>query len=366
MSGHSAQGSTQAQRADAFRQLHASGSPLVLANVWDAASARMVAAAGGKALATSSGAVSWAHGVPDGGNLDLGTVCASLREIVSAAGAVPVTADIEGGYAQTPEGVVASVRAVLETGIVGINIEDSGAPAESAAAPLYTAADHAARIAAAREAAQSAGAGLFINVRTDVYLFGVGAEEGRYDDVAARAAAYSAAGADGLFVPGLLDLGLLGRCSKATDLPLNAMWLPGAPSPSELYKAGVARVSVGTALFQSVYTYAQRVTQQLLGEGSYADLDGALSFGEFNNAFQPNSGSRDVTSDPGPAGPLYPRTHGCPRTGLGGGRATWFRQEHGRPAAARRAGAHPGPARQGHHVRAVRGGGTGCGRPPGR
>jgi 2-methylisocitrate lyase-like PEP mutase family enzyme len=142
----------------------------------------------------------------------------------------------------------------------------------------------AARVTAAREAGQRAGVRLFINVRTDVYLFGVGAEKGRYDDVAARAVAYRAAGADGLFVPGLLDLDLLSRISQATDLPLNAMWLPGAPSPASLFQAGVARVSVGTALFQSAYTYAQRVAQRLIEQGSYAGLEGARSFGEFNDA----------------------------------------------------------------------------------
>jgi 2-methylisocitrate lyase-like PEP mutase family enzyme len=289
MNDHPAHGADQAQWAESFRQLHKTGSPLILANVWDAASARMVAVAGARAVATSSGAVSWAHGVRDGSNLDLGTVCVALREIVSAVGNLPVTADIEGGYAQTPEGVGASVAAVIDAGVVGINLEDSGAPAESSATPLYTAADQAARIAAAREAAQRAGVRLFINVRTDVYLFGVGAEEGRYDDVVARAQAYSAAGADGLFVPGLLDLDLLSRISQATNLTLNAMWLPGAPSPAELFKAGVARVSIGTALFQSTYTYAQRVAQRLIDEGSYADLEGALSFGEFNDAFQAKS-----------------------------------------------------------------------------
>jgi 2-methylisocitrate lyase-like PEP mutase family enzyme len=285
MGDYSLHGAGQAERAESFRQLHKAGSPLILANVWDAASAHMVADAGARAVATSSGAVSWAHGVRDGGNLDLGAVCVALREIVSAVGDLPVTADIEGGYAQTSEGVGASVAAVIDTGVVGINLEDSGAPAESSAAPLYAAADQAARIAAARAAAERAGIRLFINVRTDVYLFGVGAEEGRYDNVAARAQAYSAAGADGLFVPGLLDLDMLSRISQATDLPLNAMWLPGAPSPAELFKAGVARVSVGTALFQSAYTYAQRVAQRLIGEGSYTDLEGALSFGEFNDAF---------------------------------------------------------------------------------
>jgi 2-methylisocitrate lyase-like PEP mutase family enzyme len=281
----------QAQRAEHFRQLHKTESPLVLANAWDAASAHMVATAGAKAVATSSGAVSWAHGVPDGGSLDLRTVATALREIVSVAGDLPVTADIESGYAQTLEGVRASVAAVIDAGVVGINIEDSGAPAGSPAAPLYTAADMAARIGAAREAAQDSGVGLFINLRTDVYLFGVGPEEGRYDDVTTRAQAYKAAGADGLFVPGLLDLVVLSRISQATDLPVNAMWLPGAPSPADLFEAGVARVSVGTALFQSAYTFAKRVVQQLISEGSYAGLAGALSFADFNGAFQAKSGN---------------------------------------------------------------------------
>jgi 2-methylisocitrate lyase-like PEP mutase family enzyme len=293
MTDHSVHGTGQAQRAEHFLQLHKTGSPLILANVWDAGSAHMVAAAGASAVATSSGAVSWAHGVQDGSNLDLNTVRVALREIVGAVGDLPVTADIEGGYAQTPEGVGASVAAVIEAGVVGINIEDSGAPADSSAAPLYTAADQAARIAAAREAAQRAGIRLFINVRTDVFLFGVGAEAGRYDDVVARAQAYSDAGADGLFVPGLLDLDVLSRISQSTDLALNAMWLPGAPSPAELSKAGVARVSVGTALFQTTYTHVQRVAAKLFNEGSYADLEDALSFGDFNDAFQVASHDKD-------------------------------------------------------------------------
>jgi 2-methylisocitrate lyase-like PEP mutase family enzyme len=170
--------------------------------------------------------------------------------------------------------------------VVGINLEDSGAPTGSLTAPLYTAADQAARIAAASEASQRSGVPLFINVRTDVYLFAVGAEAGRCDDVVARAQAYSAAGADGLFVPGLLDLDLLSRISRATDLALNAMWLPGAPSPAELSKAGVARISVGTALFQAAYSYTQLVARRLIAEGSYAELEAALSFGEFNDAFR--------------------------------------------------------------------------------
>jgi 2-methylisocitrate lyase-like PEP mutase family enzyme len=289
MAGHSVHGTGQLQRADRFLQLHKMGSPLILANVWDAGSAHVVAAAGASAIATSSGAVSWAHGVQDGSHLDLDTVRMALREIVSTVGGLPVTADIEGGYAQTAEGVGASVAAVIDAGVVGINLEDSGAPANSSTAPLYTAADQAARIAAARDAAQRAGIRLFINVRTDVYLFGVGAEAGRYDDVVARAQAYSAAGADGLFVPGLLDLDILNRISQATDLALNAMWLPRAPSPAEFFKAGVRRVSVGTALFQSTYTYAQRAAARLFNEGSYADLADALSFGELNDAFRAKS-----------------------------------------------------------------------------
>jgi 2-methylisocitrate lyase-like PEP mutase family enzyme len=275
----------QAQRAQLFHRLHRTDPPLVLANVWDAVSARMVVDAGASAVATSSGGVSWAHGRRDGGNLDLATSSAVLRQIVSNVGDVPVSADIEGGYAQTPQGVAASVEAVLDIGIVGVNIEDSGAPRDSAAAPLYRPEAHAERIAAARDTARRAGVNLFINVRTDVYLLGVGPEADRYDDVVTRARIYREAGADGLFVPGLLDLDTLAELSATTDLPLNAMWLPGAPSPSELAKAGVARVSIGTALFQATYTHTKRVAAALLGQGSYEGLDDTMSFGDFNDAF---------------------------------------------------------------------------------
>jgi 2-methylisocitrate lyase-like PEP mutase family enzyme len=289
MNDHAGSTTDQAQRAQRFRALHQPGEPFILANVWDAASAHVVATAGAQAIATSSGAVSWAHGVRDGGNLDLDTVRRSLEEIVAAAGDLPVSADIEGGYAPGPDGVAASVAAAIAAGVVGINLEDSGAPAGSPTAPLYGVDDQAARIAAARRTAAGAGIELFINVRTDVYLFGVGAEEGRYDDVVTRARAYRDAGADGLFVPGLLDLDLLSRIHQATDLPLNAMWLPGAPSPAELAKAGVARLSIGTALFQAAYTHARRAAEQLFSHGSYTDLEGTLSFGELNDAFRVTS-----------------------------------------------------------------------------
>jgi len=289
MDNHSAFNTGQTQRAQRFRRLHQPGEPFILANVWDAASAHVVATAGAQAIATSSGAVSWAHGVQDGGNLDLDTVRVSLQEIVAAAGDLPVSADIESGYAQDPNGVAASVAAAIAAGVVGINLEDSGAPADSPTAPLYSLDDQTARIAAARQAAERTGSQLFINVRTDVFLFGVGAEEGRYDDVVTRARAYRDAGADGLFVPGLLDLDLLSQIHHATDLPLNAMWLPGAPSPAELAKAGIARLSVGTALFQATYTYAQRVAEKLLTQGSYTDLEDTLSYGELNAAFRATS-----------------------------------------------------------------------------
>jgi 2-methylisocitrate lyase-like PEP mutase family enzyme len=279
----------QAERAEKFHQLHTAG-PLVLPNVWDGASARLVALAGAVALATSSGAQSWAQGVADGNNLEVDEVLANIERIVAAAGGIPVSADIEGGYADSPQGVSETVAAVLSVGAVGINLEDSGAPQSSPTAPLYTVEQQADRIAAARSAATQAGVRLFINARTDVFLFGVGAESGRVDDVITRARAYEAAGADGLFVPGLLEPETLAKLAGASGLRLNAMWLPGAPSPAELAKSGVARLSTGTALAQVAYTHAQRAAGDLLDSGSYAGLMDSMDFSALNSEFAAGSG----------------------------------------------------------------------------
>ncbi|MEQ4720515.1 isocitrate lyase/phosphoenolpyruvate mutase family protein [Nonomuraea sp. B19D2] len=267
---------TQAAR---FRALHR-GTVLVLPNAWDAASAALIEAAGAQAIATTSAGVSWANGAPDAHGLSRQQMVAAVARIVSAV-TVPVTADIEGGYGPGPDDVAATVRAVIEAGAVGVNLEDSPGPD---GAPLLSPEDQARRIAAARAAAESAGVDLFVNARTDVYLFGVGAPGDRLADVETRARVYADAGADGLFVPGLLDLDAITRLAGG-PLPLNVMAGPGAPPVGELAAAGVARVSVGSAIAQSAYGYAARAASELLGGGTYTALANGLDYGALNTVF---------------------------------------------------------------------------------
>ncbi|MEV6180381.1 isocitrate lyase/phosphoenolpyruvate mutase family protein [Streptomyces sp. NPDC052015] len=254
---------------------------LVLPNAWDAGSAAVIAAAGAPAIATTSGGVAWSLGRGDGQQATRDEMLAAAARIVAAVD-VPVTVDVEGGYGAAPAEVAQTVAAVVAAGAVGINLEDSRA----AGGPLFTPEEQAERIAAARAAATEAGLPeLVINARTDVYLFGIGEESGRLDDVLARAAAYAEAGADGVFVPGLLDLGVLADLSARSPLPVNAMAGPGGPSVTDLAKAGVRRVSVGTGVAQAAYTAARRATLELLSTGTYDELDGSLDFFQMNGLF---------------------------------------------------------------------------------
>lgn len=274
-------GEAQLAKAQAFRSLH-NGPVLVLPNAWDAGSAAVIAAAGGKAIATTSGGVAWSLGRTDGHGLTRQEMIEQVRRIAGAVD-VPVTADVEGGYGSTADDVAETVEAVVEAGAVGVNIEDSRAPG----GPLFDALDQTERLRAGRAAAQGAGLpDLFINVRTDVFLFGVGAPEDRMDDVITRAAAYRDAGADCLFVPGLIDLDALALLVKAVSpLPVNVMAGPGSPTVAEFEAAGVRRVSLGTAVTQAAYTLAQRAATEVLTTGTYDTLVGALDFGTLNGFF---------------------------------------------------------------------------------
>ncbi|MEU6195230.1 isocitrate lyase/phosphoenolpyruvate mutase family protein [Streptomyces sp. NPDC047061] len=268
---------TRQERAEQFRSLH--DDFLVLPNAWDAGSAHLITAAGAKAIATSSGAQSWSQAVPDGRSLAMADVLANIERIVAATG-LPVSADIENAYADSADGLRATVTQFLATGIVGVNLEDSGA----SDGPLYDTAAAADRVAAARAAAKDTGVDLFVNARTDVFLLAVGEEDGRLADVIARGNAYREAGADGLFVPGLLNTGALGTVARETGLKINAMWLPGAPAPEELRDAGVSRYSAGTAIAQVAYTGAFDAARSFLA-GLYTPMVGAIDYFAFNDKF---------------------------------------------------------------------------------
>jgi 2-methylisocitrate lyase-like PEP mutase family enzyme len=269
-------------KARRLRQLSTKPTALVLPNAWDAGSAVVIAAAGADAIATTSGGISWSCGRADGQRLSRPEMVNAIRRIVSAVD-LPVTADIEGGYGTDPADVTTTIRAVVEVGVVGANLEDSVA----VGGPLFGIAEHSARLRAAREAAAACGLPDFvINARTDVYLFGIGEAEGRLDETLKRAEAYAAAGADGIFVPGLLDLEELGNLCARSPLPVNAMAVSSGPTITELAAAGVRRISLGTALAQSAYTAASRAAAEALTDGGLSSLEGALDFAEMNSLFR--------------------------------------------------------------------------------
>jgi 2-methylisocitrate lyase-like PEP mutase family enzyme len=272
-------------KAELLRSLHVPGRPLVLANVWDAGSAVVAARAGAPALATTSAGLAWSLGAADGDRLDRDTALAAVARIAAVVD-VPLSADVESGFGTDAAGVAATVRGVLDAGAVGINLEDSTWDRQPGAAPLRPVAEAAERVAAARAAADERGVPLYLNARTDVYLQ-LSDEPGALLEAALeRAAAYVAAGASGVFVPGVTDLETVTALTKGIDAPVNILAGPGAPAVAELASAGVARVSLGSDVAVAAYALMARATQELLTSGTYESVAGGdLDYGGLNAAF---------------------------------------------------------------------------------
>ena len=232
----------QENLARQFHALHVAGQPLVLFNAWDAGSAKAVAAAGAQAIATGSWSVAAANGAGDGEKLPLDVAIANLARITASV-PLPVSIDLESGYGPAPSAVAQAVTLAIGAGAIGCNVEDS-IPGSGA---LREPGAQAERIQAARAAAAALQISFFINARTDLFLNAPPAthDEAMVDAALARAAAYAAAGANGLFVPGLADPALIARVVQASPLPVNIMVMDSTPSLKEMAALGVARVSHG-------------------------------------------------------------------------------------------------------------------------
>ncbi|WP_116951710.1 isocitrate lyase/PEP mutase family protein [Jiangella endophytica] len=265
--------------AELFGSLHRPGSPVLLPNAWDPLSARLVEAAGAAAVATTSAGVAWALGTADGDHIDRDSVLALTRRVVDAVG-VPVTADVESGFGATPADVGVTIEGVLAAGAVGANIEDVHPDDPSA---LRDPGDQAGRLAAARAAAVSAGVPFYLNARVDTYLRAVGDPAGRFAETIARARAYLAAGASGIFVPGVVDVPTVTRLAAEIAGPLNVLAGPSAPPVADLAAAGVARISLGSSVAAAAYGVAQRAARELFEDGTYTSLEGGLAYGELNS-----------------------------------------------------------------------------------
>jgi 2-methylisocitrate lyase-like PEP mutase family enzyme len=270
------------EAALAFRALHTPGRPLVLPNAWDTASALLVEEAGVAAVATTSAGLAWDLGTADGDRLDRDRALGAVARIAAAV-RVPVSADIESGYAKDAAGVGDTIRAVLAAGAVGVNLEDAlydgeGDDVGGGRGPLRPVAEQAERIAAARAAADAAGVPLFINARIDTVLRGAGGVE----ETLERAAAFLAAGADGIFVPGAVDPETVKSLVAGVEGPLNVLVGPGAPSVAELAALGVARISAGSSIAQAAHAVVRRAARELLSAGTYDSLTGGLDYAELN------------------------------------------------------------------------------------
>ncbi|MDX6769447.1 MAG: isocitrate lyase/phosphoenolpyruvate mutase family protein [Elusimicrobiota bacterium] len=255
---------TDANAATTFHRLHAPGRLLVLANAWDAGSARLMEECGARAIATTSAGVAWVHGYADGDALPVATVAGAIAEMTRVL-RVPLSADIEGGYSHEPARVADVVRAVVDAGAVGINLEDGSREPDLLCA----------KIAAARTAAERAGVKLFINARTDVYLRRLVPAEAALEETVRRARRYREAGCDGVFVPRAADEAeVRALVAAVAPLPLNLLAGPGVPARAALEQLGVRRLSAGSAIAMAALGAARAIATRFLSDADSEILRG--------------------------------------------------------------------------------------------
>ncbi len=256
---------TQREKAGLLLRLQQPGSLLLLPNAWDAASARIFEAAGFPAIGTTSAGIAYAHGYPDGEQMERDEMLQAITRITSMV-QVPVTADMEAGYGEAAADVADTIRKVIAAGAVGVNLEDStGDPTR----PLYPVEVQAERLAAAREAAKRADIPLVINARTDTYLAQVGERQARVEETIQRGRAYLQAGADSIFVPYVIDPAIIQILVRDIPGPINLLAMPGAPSTPELFQLGVARVSIGSRAMLATMGLVRKIAQELRDHGTY-------------------------------------------------------------------------------------------------
>jgi len=248
------------EKADALRALHVPGRPLVLLNAWDAGSAAVIARAGARAVATTSAGAANALGHPDGQRITREQMLATVAPIAGAVG-LPVTADMEAGYGDDPADAAATARGVVEVGAVGLNLEDT---ADDGDGPLLPIDRFAAKVAAVRAVATETGVPLVLNARTDVFLGQVGDPATRLERAVQRGRAYLEAGADCIFVPGVVEPAVITALVQGIDGPVSVLAVPGSPPLTELKALGVARISTGSGPYRAALALARRMAEEAM------------------------------------------------------------------------------------------------------
>ncbi len=268
--------------------MHFGAEPLLLVNVWDVASARIIEAAGFPALATTSAGIAFAEGYPDGQKIHPDRMFARIAQIAAAVN-VPVTADVEAGYGETAERAGDTAHSVIFGGAVGMNFEDATGDPQRPLADLSLQLE---RIRAIREAAGKFDVAFVLNARTDVYLLQVGDVSERYDETVLRLAAFRGAGADCVFAPGLRDANTIGRLVVDLNCPVNILAVPGSPSVAELAALGVRRISLGSGPMRAALGLLRTLAKELKTSGTYTAMDGAPSHAEMNALMNSNRRSK--------------------------------------------------------------------------
>ena len=268
-------GVTQTEKAIRFRKLHEGPGTFVIPNVWDVCSARLLAGMGFEALATSSAAAAWTIGRKDGGmTRDEALVHARL---IAGSTDLPVSADLERGFGNTPEAVAETVRLAAETGLVGCTIEDSTGNKD---VPLYDLALAVERISAAAQAARSLPFPFMVTARAHNFLYA----NPSLEDTIHRLQFYEKAGADVLFAPGLPDLASVAVVCGSISKPFNFMaGMKGKSfSVSELAAAGVRRISLASSLYRAAMTGLLDAATEVKDKGRFSFVDRAVPTPDIN------------------------------------------------------------------------------------
>jgi 2-methylisocitrate lyase-like PEP mutase family enzyme len=275
---------TVVEKRAAFRKLHAGGC-FVIPNPWDIGTTRYLQHLGFKALATTSAGFAFSRGLPDAA-VSRDDMLAHIAEIVAATD-LPVNADFEGGYAQASEGVAESVRLCVETGVAGLSIEDSTGDKNE---PLYDLDLAVARMKAARAAIDKAGGDVLLTGRAECFLVG----RPDLDETVWRLKAYSAAGADCLYAPGIRTPEQIAAVVKAAaPKPVNVL-MPGALgiTVADLEALGVRRISVGGTLARVAWGAFIRATKEIASDGRFDAFKEAAAHAEINGFFRDDMKTR--------------------------------------------------------------------------
>jgi len=275
--------SSQAEKAEDFRRRHDRKEVLVLPNAWDVPSARVFEDEGFPAVATSSAGMLVSLGYPDGEEIPPKEFDSAIRRIARAL-SVPLSADVVGGFGDTPEGVARSVRAVIRAGAVGINIEDFVHSAKK----LLPVDKQTARLRGLIRLRETVNVPFVINARTDALRYAPGDDDEKMEEAIKRAEAYRDIGADCVYPMGLTDAASISRFVRALDFPTNVMVRKGLPTVPELKRLGVARVSFGPTASYAAMGLLRRASREVRDRGTFDLLtEGAITFDELNSLAVP-------------------------------------------------------------------------------